>query len=215
VPVLPYGRDTASADISIHTFPDGGVAVSIPSALIGRWMAFIGVVPVVLAFAFLTWFVRQGLPFSVVGVGLGLFVAAFAAFVLTRGTLVVARWGRPFVVGVDPTSLYVDDPLSIRRLRRWPRHWVADVRLTTEKNGKGRDVRYIEVLLTGQPPLKLCQDRGEWDRKRVAAVLRRAAGLPGPPPEHVQEHGRVKHRHDPPVIRGRSRGRTHSARRTV
>ena len=215
VPVLPYGRDTASADISIHTFADGGVAVSVPSPKVNGWTNVLGIVPILFALAILTVLFRNVLAFSPVPGIVAVGFAVAAIFVLPRTVLALLRRGRPFVVGVDPTSLYVDDPLSVRRLRRWPRHWVVDVRLTTEKTGKGGESRYVEVLLTGQPPLKLCRDRGEWDRKRVAAVVRRAAGLPGPPPEHVSEPAGGKRRPTGPVIYRRSGSRTHSARRAV
>ena len=214
VPVLPYGRDTAPADISIHTFPDGGVAVSVPPTHGQKW-SLLAPVGFLILFAVFLWGRFGGFPFPGLGGVLVMFLALVAVVWLAREGLWLVRWGQPLVVGVDPASLYVDNPLSIRRLRRWPRHWVADVRLTTEKSGKGGESRYVEVLLTGQPPLKLCQDRGEWDRKRVAAVLRRAAGLPGPPPEHVKEPAGTKGRPAGPVIYRGSRGRTHSARRAV
>jgi hypothetical protein len=187
-PVLPYGRDTASSDISIHTFPDGGVAVSIPPTRVEKWIALAPLVPLVFFASVASGLLGAGRQFRLPAAVVIAALSVVTAVVLARLALVVARWGQPLVVGVDPSVLYVETPSSFRRRRSWPRHWVSDVRLITERQRNAATGRYVEVVLTGRPPLKLCGQRGDWDRKRVAAVLRRAAGLLGPPPEDVKRN---------------------------
>jgi hypothetical protein len=190
VPVLPYGRERRTAEIAIQAFPDGGVVITIPPLPAEQSItAIIYFVPAVFIAAIATSALRRGTPFGDASPVILLLMGVAGALLLARLALALARWGQPLVVGIDPRRLYLDDPGSIGRRRQWPRNGVADVRLTTDERPK-RGGRYVEVLFMGHPPLVLCRHRGDWDRRRVAAVLRRAAGLAGPPPEHALRRDR-------------------------
>ncbi|HZN65178.1 MAG TPA: hypothetical protein VFB66_07725 [Tepidisphaeraceae bacterium] len=186
VPILPYARETKPTDVSIHEFPDGGVVVTIPPAPLEKWGRLVPYWVGLVLLALATGILYRGAASRGLDGPLLLLAAAAAALVAPRAAVAALRHGQPLVVGVDAAVLYADDPNRLRRRRQWPRHTIADVRLTTEQRGTVRIGRYAEVRFTDrQPPLRLCEHRGDWDRKRLAAVLRKAAGLPGPPPEHV------------------------------